>query len=148
MLPQDHRSFRPPGWIEASRERLDALRPIAERTALTMIQLACQWNLAHQAVTCVVPTLIQEVGPGARAVESKRAELAALPAATRLTAQDIAQIRAIGDNTGCMALKGASPEHSGEERPDRWDLDDDLAQVAARWGIAPERDLAMSAARV
>ena len=48
-------------------------------------------------------------------------------------------IRAIGDNTGCMALKGANPEHSGEERPDRWDLSDHLAEVAERWGIAPER---------
>ena len=148
LAPQDHRSFRPAGWIEQGRERLEQMRPVAQRAGLTMIHLACQWNLAHQAVACVVPTLIQEVGPGARAVESKRAELAALPAETRLTAQDIAQIRAIGDNTGCMALKGASPEHSGDERPDRWDLDDDLAQVAARWGIAPERDLAMSAARV
>ena len=36
------------GWIEAGRERLDAMRPIAERAGLTMIQLACQWNLAHE----------------------------------------------------------------------------------------------------
>ena len=28
-----------------------------------MIQLACQWNLAHGPVACVAPTLIQEVGP-------------------------------------------------------------------------------------
>ncbi len=48
-----------------------------------MIQLACQWNLAHEAVACVVPTLIQEAGPGARPVEEKRAELAALPAELR-----------------------------------------------------------------
>jgi len=47
-----------------------------------------------------------------------------------------------------MALKGASPEHSGEERPDRWDLDDRLAEVAGRWGIAPERDLTTAAAGV
>jgi aryl-alcohol dehydrogenase-like predicted oxidoreductase len=46
LAPHDHRGFRPPGWIEAGRERLDALRPIADRTGLTMIQLACQWNLA------------------------------------------------------------------------------------------------------
>jgi hypothetical protein len=47
-----------------------------------------------------------------------------------------------------MVLKGANPEHSGEERPDRWDLDDHLAQVAERWGIAPERDLTKLAAHV
>ena len=34
---------------------------------LTPIQLACQWNLAHPAVACAAPTLIQEPGPEARA---------------------------------------------------------------------------------
>ena len=117
------------------------MRPVAERAGLTMIQLACQWNLAHAPVACVAPTLIQEVGAGARPIEHKRAELAALPAEIRLTAEDVDAIRSIGDNTGCMALKGASPEHSGDERPDRWDLDDHLAEVAERWGIAPDRQL-------
>ena len=54
--------------------------PFAERAGLTPMSLACQWNLAHPAVECVAPTLIQEVGPEARTIESKRAELAALPA--------------------------------------------------------------------
>ena len=146
LLPQDHRSFRPSGWIEAGRERLDAMRPIAERAGLTMLQLACQWNLAHPAVACVVPTLIQEGGPQARPVEDKRAELAALPSELRLTSAGVEQIRAIGDNTGCMALKGASPEHTGEEQPDRWTLDPQLADVARRWRIEPERDLARRSA--
>jgi aryl-alcohol dehydrogenase-like predicted oxidoreductase len=156
LAPQDHRSFRPAGWIEQGRERLERMRPVAERAGLSMIQLACQWNLAHQAVACVVPTLIQETDPPAqppahpraRRVESKRAELAALPTELRLGPEDVDEIRAIGDNTGCMALKGASPEHSGEERPDRWDLDDHLSEVAERWGIAPERDLIKLAAQV
>src|SRR5436305_3631123 len=43
MVPQDHRYFRPPGWIEAGRERLDGMRPIAERSGFTMIHLASQW---------------------------------------------------------------------------------------------------------
>ncbi len=148
MAPHDHRGFRPEGWIEQGRERLERMRPIAERAGLSMIQLACQWNLAHTPVACVVPTLIQEAGPGARPVEAKRAELAALPAELRLGPEEVQEIRSIGDNTGCMALKGASPEHSGEERPDRWDLDDHLVQVAERWGIAPERDLTKIAAGV
>jgi len=41
-----------------------------------------------------------------------------------------------------MALKGASPAHEGEERPDRWALDEDLAAAGERWGIDPDRDLA------
>jgi hypothetical protein len=106
-----------------------------------MIQLACRWNLSQAPVACVVPTLIQEVGAGARPVEDKRAEVAALPADTRLSPDDVREIRGLGDNTGCMALKGASPQHSGEEKPDRWGLDERLEQVAERWSIEPHRDL-------
>ncbi len=137
----DHRAFRPDGWIEAGLEKLQPLMPIAERARLTPIQLACQWNLSHPAVECVVPTLIQEAGEEACPIEAKRVELANLPAEQRLSDEDVAAIRAVGDNTGCMALKGASPAHEGEERPDRWALDEDLAAVGARWGIDADRDL-------
>ena len=58
-----------------------------------------------------------------------------------LSDEEVRAIRAIGDNTGCMALKGASPEHEGPPRPDRWGLDGELSAVAERWGIDPERDL-------
>jgi aryl-alcohol dehydrogenase-like predicted oxidoreductase len=146
-LPQgDHRNFRPEGWIAEGRAKLDRLRPIAERAGLTPMHLACQWNLAHPAVACVVPTLIQELGEGARPIEEKRAELASLPSESRLSEDDVAEIRAIGDNTGCMALKGATPDHSGEERPDRWQVTAELAEVAGRWEIDPERDLRQVAA--
>jgi aryl-alcohol dehydrogenase-like predicted oxidoreductase len=138
----DHRSFRPPGWIEEGRRKLERIRPIARRHGLTMMQLACQWNLAHPAVRTVVPTLIQEAGPGARPIEDKREELASLPSRLRLDDEEVAEIRSVGDNTGSMALKGASPEHEGEERPDRWPLTPDLAAAGDRWGIEPERDLA------
>ena len=144
MARHDHRGFRPAGWIEAGRERIEGMRPIAEREGLTMIQLACQWNLAHEPVRCVVPTLIQEAGPTARPVEDKRAELANLPPDLRLGPADVEAIRALGDNTGCMALKGASPDHEGEERPDRWPLDEDLQAVAQRWRIDPTHDLALA----
>ncbi len=137
----DHRGFRPAGWIEAGRDRIDAMRPIAQRAGLTTIQLACQWNLAHGPVSCVAPTLIQEVGHGARLIEDKRAELATLPVDLRLTEDDVEAIRQLGDNTGNMALKGASPEHAGEDQPDRWGLDERLQVVAERWRIDPERDL-------
>ncbi|HET6571272.1 MAG TPA: aldo/keto reductase [Solirubrobacterales bacterium] len=137
----DHRAFRPAGWIEAGLEKLERVAPIAERARLTPIQLACQWNLAHPAVECVVPTLIQEAGPDACPIEAKRVELAQLPAEQRLSEEDVAAIRAVGDNSGCMALKGASPEHEGDERPDRWALSDDLVEVGSRWNIDPVRDL-------
>lgn len=141
LAKHDHRAFRPEGWIEEGLEKLVRLRPLAERHDLTPMHLACQWNLGHPAVESVAPTLIQEIGPETRPIEDKRAELAALPADQRLSDEEIAEIRAIGDNTGCMALKGANPEHEGEERPDRWPLTADLAAVGDRWGIDPGRDL-------
>jgi aryl-alcohol dehydrogenase-like predicted oxidoreductase len=144
FVAEDHRGFRPAGWIDQGHERLEAMRPIAARRDLTMLQLACEWNLAHEAVRCVVPTLIQELGDGARLVEEKRAELAALPAEQRLTPADVDEIRALGDNTGCMALKGASPLHDGDERPDGWGMSERLLDVARRWQIEPERDLVKS----
>jgi aryl-alcohol dehydrogenase-like predicted oxidoreductase len=143
--PRDHRAFRPAGWIEAGRARLERMRPIAERHGLTPLQLACQWNLAHAPVQCVVPTLIQEAGAGARRVEGQRAELAALPAEVRLSEQDVAELRAIGDNTGCMALKGAAPDHEGPARPDRWEIDEELEALAQRWAIDPARALVQQA---
>ena len=53
-------------------------------------------------------------------------------------------IRELGDNTGSMLLKGASPEFSGDEQPDRWSLSEDSAEVGGRWGIDPMRDLTSS----
>jgi aryl-alcohol dehydrogenase-like predicted oxidoreductase len=138
----DHRGFRPAGWIEGGRARLEVMRPIAQRTGLTAIQLACQWNLAHDSVQCVVPTLIQEAGPDARPVEDKRAELAALPDEPLLSAEDVEAIRRAGDNTGSMALKGANPAFTGDPQADRWAVDQQLAEVAQRWRIEPARDLA------
>jgi aryl-alcohol dehydrogenase-like predicted oxidoreductase len=139
----DHRSFRPQGWVEQGRERLEAMRPHAVRHGLTMLQLACAWDLAHEPVRCVAPTLIQELGAGARRVETKRAELAAVRRPSPLSVEERREIRALGDNSGCMALKGASPEYVGDAVADGWELDDDLSALAARWQIEPGRDLVM-----
>jgi aryl-alcohol dehydrogenase-like predicted oxidoreductase len=141
----DHRSFRPAGWVEAGQAKLDALRPLADRHGLTLLQLAAQWDLAQAPVRCAVPTLIQEPGAAARPVESKRAELAATPAAVVLSAAEVDAVASAGDNTGCMALKGATPEHVGDPLPDRWALDAQLEALAARWRIDPRRDLVQAA---
>jgi aryl-alcohol dehydrogenase-like predicted oxidoreductase len=145
----DHRKFRPEGWVAAGREKLELMRPIAERHGLGMLQLACMWNLAQPAVRCVAPTLIQERAADGqappRAIEDKRAELGALAGliagGQALSAHELAAIRAVGENAGCMALKGASLEHEGAPRADRWALDEELAAVAERWGVDPQRDL-------
>jgi|SRR5580693_2163488 aryl-alcohol dehydrogenase-like predicted oxidoreductase len=143
----DHRKFRPEGWVAEGRRKLELMRPIADRRGLSMLQLACAWNLAQPAVRCVAPTLIQESGSRARTIEDKRAELASLAGADiALSAEEIREIREIGENVGCMALKGASLEHDGPARADRWGLDDELAAVAGRWGIDPASDLLAAAA--
>ncbi len=137
---RDHRTFRPAGWVEAGNKKLDAIRSFAEAHGLTMLQLASIWNLSQKPIESVVPTIIQEVGEGARPIEDKIDDLAALPS-LRLSADEVAEIRRIGDNTGCMELKGGNPGHIGEPLPDRWSLNADLASVAVRWSIQPARDL-------
>lgn len=139
--PGDHRTFRPPGWVQAANSKLEQIRGIAERHRLTPLQLAGAWNLAHKPVACVVPTLSQELGPGARPIEDKRAELAGVPAASVLTEDEVAAIRAVGDNRGTVPLKGASRQYSGELRADQWPITPQLEEVGRRWGIEPDRDL-------
>jgi aryl-alcohol dehydrogenase-like predicted oxidoreductase len=135
FAPRDHRTFRPAGWVEAGNEKIERLRPIAERHGLTMLQLACAWDLQQPAVECVAPTLIQEPGADAKTIARKVDELAAMPD-VKLTAADLAMIAEIGDNTGCMKLKGASSAFEGEATADQWTLDADLMGVAGRWGLA------------
>ncbi len=141
---RDHRAFRPHGWVAEGRTKLELMRPYAERHGMTMLQLACAWTLAQAPVRCVAPTLIQEHGPHARAIEDKRAELGALSAKLseeELSEEEVQALSAIGDNRGCMALKGASPEYDGEPLADRWPLDADLRALAGRWAIDPDGDL-------
>ncbi len=135
---KDHRTYRPQGWVEAGNEKLEKLRPFATRHGLTMLQLACLWNLSQVPVESVVPTLIKEVD--GKPLNDKFRELANLPD-LQLSAQEIDEIRLIGDNTGCMDLKGASTEHQGEAVADRWSPLEIHHDIAQRWQIDPAKDL-------
>lgn len=139
----DHRCFRPGGWVEAGNAKLDRLRPIAIRHGLTPLQMACAWNLNQPAVRCVAPTLIQEIGADCKPIETKIGELAAIPD-VRFSEDELRLIRDVGDNTGCMALKGGSQSHSGPDLADQWSLGPELEAVAGQWGIVPDRDLAFT----
>jgi hypothetical protein len=99
-----------------------------------LLQLAAIWNLSHPAVESTVPTFIQESGEQARTIESKIREFGVLPD-VRLTPEEVDAIRQIGDNTGCMKLKGASNRHQVSERPDEWPMRADLLEVAARHNL-------------
>lgn len=136
----DHRTYRPEGWVEAGYEKIEKMRDIAEAHGLTMLQLACLWNLSQTRVKGVVPTLIQEAGKNAKPIEDKLDELASMPE-VKFTEEEIERIREIGDNKGCMALKGGNPQHEGDTLADRWKLNPDLESVGEAWGIKPEEDL-------
>ncbi|MEP6822579.1 MAG: aldo/keto reductase [Chthoniobacterales bacterium] len=138
---RDHRTFRPAGWVEAGAGKIERMRAIADAHGLTMLQLACVWNLQHAPVQCVVPTLIQEAGATAKRIETKVEELATLPEVI-LTPEEFAQMAEIGDNANCMSLEGANAEHAGDPLPDRWPLNAELGAAAERWKIDPIGDLA------
>jgi aryl-alcohol dehydrogenase-like predicted oxidoreductase len=137
----DHRNHRPEGWVAAGRERMEPMRPVAERHGLTLLQLAAQWDLAHPAMACVAPTLIQEAGDAAKPIEAKRAELAAVPSEVVLSDEEVAALRALGDNTGSMTLKGSAPDYDGPVTADRWPVAQELEALGRRWGIDAARDL-------
>ncbi len=138
---QDHRAFRPAGWVEAGQDKLNQLRPFCEKYGVSMLQLACLWNLSQAPVKSVIPTLMQEIAPATKTIESKVDDLAALPNVT-LSEEDVERIARIGDNKGCMALKGANRAHITPPEADKWSLAADLEAVGQRWGIDPDRDLA------
>jgi len=138
--PQDHRTFRPAGWVEAGSAKLEQIRSIADRHKLSMLQLACLWNLSQPGVKSVIPTLIQEIDPKSKSIETKVDELAALPD-LKLSEEECALIDSVGDNKGCMSLKGAHRTHAGPPAADHWPLSTDLEAVGQRWSIDPDRDL-------
>ena len=138
---QDHRTFRPAGWVETGAAKLEKIRDIAVNHHLTMLQLACAWNLSQPGVKSVIPTLIQEVGANAKPIETKVEELASLPQ-VKLTEEELEIIAEIGNNQGCMELKGSNRAHIGEALPDRWSITLDHEVAAKKWSIDPDADLA------
>jgi aryl-alcohol dehydrogenase-like predicted oxidoreductase len=140
---QDHRAFRPAGWVEAGNQKMDQMRPIAEKHKLTLLQLACVWNLSQAPVQTVVPTLIQESASGGRTIESKADELALLPH-VKLDEEEVDVIARIGDNRGCMPLKGANRSHTATPEADRWGVSPDLEAIGKKWGVDPDRDLVLT----
>ena len=132
--PGDHRAFRPEGWVERGLEKISRMRPLAEKHGLTLLEFASIWNLSHPAVESLVPTFMQEVGDDARPIEDKIRAFAAMPD-LRFTHEEIEFIRQIGDNTGCMTLKGASQRHATSTRPDEWPMRPDLLDLAQRHGL-------------
>lgn len=55
---KDHRSVRKGEWIKASLQKVERLRPIAERNGLTISELAIKFILTKKGVSSVFPTVV------------------------------------------------------------------------------------------
>ena len=132
--PGDHRTYRPDGWVGHGMAKVNQMRPIAEKHGLSLLQLASIWNLSQPAVASLVPTFMQEAGDHAVPIEDKIRAFAVMPDLC-LSPDEVEFIRNIGDNTGCMTLKGASQRHASSSRPDEWPMRPDLLDLAGRYGL-------------
>lgn len=132
--PGDHRTYRPEGWVGAGLAKWEKMKHLADKYSLTPLQFSAIWCLSQAPVESVVPTFIQEAGENAAPIEDLICQFANLPS-VRFTAAEVEEIRAIGDNTGCMTLKGASKRHETSQRADEWPMREDLLEVARRWNL-------------
>jgi aryl-alcohol dehydrogenase-like predicted oxidoreductase len=57
---KDHRSVRSGDWIKESLKKVDQLLPIAKRNGLDMTELAIKFILSQDAVSSVLPTIVDE----------------------------------------------------------------------------------------
>jgi len=55
---KDHRSVRRGEWVKSSLEKVEQLRPIAERNGLNITELAIKFILSKNPVSSVLPTVI------------------------------------------------------------------------------------------
>jgi aryl-alcohol dehydrogenase-like predicted oxidoreductase len=55
---KDHRSVRKGEWIKSALDKVEQLRPIAERNGLNITELAIKFILSKEPVSSVLPTVI------------------------------------------------------------------------------------------
>ncbi|MGF1634672.1 MAG: aldo/keto reductase [Phycisphaerae bacterium] len=61
MAASDHRKFRDENWKKTGPQKVEFLRPIAERHGMTIHQLACKWLVQHaETLTSITATLQNE----------------------------------------------------------------------------------------
>ncbi|MBK1881336.1 aldo/keto reductase [Luteolibacter pohnpeiensis] len=135
--PGDHRAYRAQGWVEEGLEKAAKMLPLADKYNLTPLQFASVWNLSLPMVECVVPSFFEEGVEGSKSIDAQIKDFAALPD-VKFTPEEIEMVRAIGDNTGCMALKGASKRYQKGERADEWPMREDLLEVAGRYELGTD----------
>ena len=57
---KDHRSVRKGEWIKASLEKVEQLKPVAQRNGLTITELAMKFIMSKKGFASVFPTVISE----------------------------------------------------------------------------------------
>ena len=57
---KDHRSVRKGEWIKASLQKVEQIRPIAERNDLTITELAMKFIMTKKGFASVFPTVVSE----------------------------------------------------------------------------------------
>lgn len=57
---KDHRSVRKGEWIKASLQKVEQLRPIAERNGLSITELAMKFIMTKKGFASVFPTVVSE----------------------------------------------------------------------------------------
>ena len=57
---KDHRSVRKGEWIKASLEKVEQLRPIADRNGLTITELSMKFIMTKKGFASVFPTVVSE----------------------------------------------------------------------------------------
>lgn len=55
---KDHRSVRKGEWIRAALDKVEQLRPIAERNDLSITELAIKFILSKKGISSVIPTVV------------------------------------------------------------------------------------------
>ena len=116
-----------------AQEKIARMRPIAERHTLTTLQLACAWNLGHEAGRDRRADADPGGGRAARRGAARRTGGAARRRACPTTRSPSCARSAT--TPARMALKGAAADHEGEPLPDRWALTPELVEVGARYGV-------------
>ena len=129
----DHRAYRAEGWVAGANEKIQKFSSIAERHNMSVMQLATSWALSQKAVGIVTPTFVKEQGEQIDDVFSRVRDVANTPL-LQLSLAECAEIECIGDNTGCMPMKGASKRYKNERRPDEWEMRPELQMIAMEIG--------------
>ena len=60
LAKDDHRKFRDQNWKVFGLQKLEKVRPLAEKHGMTVHQLACKWLLMDPALTTITATLLNE----------------------------------------------------------------------------------------